>query len=112
MIYLEPGLYLRVQQLTERAQPLPLQSGFSMEVAYRALGIYSPSETSECYFVLANDRDEPWFISNRHFRVVGLFPERTDTRFTISGNAARTPASAAVGGLRAVSSVAPFSAVD
>ena len=30
MIYLEQGLYLRVQQLSERAQPVPLQSGFSL----------------------------------------------------------------------------------
>ena len=82
MIYLEPGLYLRVQQLSGRAPPLPLESGFSPAVAYRALGIYSPSETGECYYILANDRDETWFISNRHFRVVGLFPERTEVRFT------------------------------
>ena len=39
MIHIEPGLYLRVQQLSERAPPLPLQSGFSLDVAYRALGI-------------------------------------------------------------------------
>ena len=84
MIHLEPGLYLRVQQLPERAPPLPLQSGFSVDVAYRALGIYSPSETSECYFIVANDRDEAWFISNRHFRVVGLFPERKEVRFSLA----------------------------
>lgn len=83
MIHIEPGLYLRVQQLSERAPPLPLQSGFSLDVAYRALGIYSPSETGECYFILANDRDETWFISNRHFCAVGLFPERTNLRFSL-----------------------------
>ncbi len=112
MISLEPGLYVRVEQLAERAYPLPLQSGFSLETAYRAFGIYSPSETSECYFILANDRDETWFISNRHLRVVGLFPDRGDLRFSLAANAASIPASAAVGGLRAVSSVAPYSAVD
>lgn len=84
MIYLEPGLYLRVQQAFQRPpHPLPLESGFSADVAYRALGIHSPSETSECYLIVANDRDEVWFISNRHFRVVGLFPERRDLRFAL-----------------------------
>lgn len=108
MIHLEPGLYLRVQQLPERAPPLPLQSGFSVDVAYRALGIYSPSETSECYFIVANDRDETWFISNRHFRVVGLFPERTDVRFAlapVAGTGARPTA------LRRVATTATSSAV-
>lgn len=85
MITLEPGLYLRVQQVSQRPpHPLPLENGFSVDVAYRALGIHSPSETSECYFILANDRDETWFISNRHLRVVGLFPERSDLRFDLA----------------------------
>ena len=66
------------------AAPLPLQSGFSIDVAYRALGIYSPSETSECYLVLSNDRNEIWFISNRHLRVVGVFPERRDLSFPLA----------------------------
>jgi len=92
MIYLEPGLYLRVEQLAERAHPLPLQSGFSANVAYRALGVHSPSETSECYFILANDRDETWFISNRHLRVVGLFPEKTDLRFQLAAKPPRLTA--------------------
>lgn len=92
MISLEPGLYLRVQQLPERAYPLPLLSGFSVDVAYRAVGIYSPSETSECYFILSNDRDEIWFISNRHLRVVGLFPEKTELRFSVANQAVRSPA--------------------
>jgi len=111
MICLEPGLYLRVQQLPERAAPFPLQSGFSVDVAYRALGIYSPSETSECYFILANDRDETWFISNRHLRVVGLFPERSDTHFSLAANVARSTGSTAACGLRAVPSAATSPAV-
>ena len=104
MIYLEPGLYLRVQQLSERAHPLPLESGFSLDVAYRALGIYSPSETGECYFILANDRDETWFISNRHFRVVGSFPERRDLRISLA-SPARTG-----GGVRKAAN-APYSSM-
>lgn len=94
MISLEPGLYLRVEQLAERAHPLPLLSGFSTNVAYRALGIHSPSETSECYYILANDRDETWFISNRHLRVVGLFPEKTEMRFPLVRQPARGAADA------------------
>jgi hypothetical protein len=84
MIHIEPGLYLRIQQLPGRPHPLPLDNGFSESVAYRALGIHSPSETSECYFIVANDRDETWFISNRHFRVVGIYPERRDLRFSLA----------------------------
>ena len=55
--------------------PLPLDSGFSTGRTYRVLGIYNPSETSEAYFMLANDRDEIWFISNRHLRYAGLHGE-------------------------------------
>ena len=83
MIHLESGLYLRVQQNPLRPHPLPLESGFSLNTAYRALGIHSPSETSECYFILCNDRDETWFISNRHMRIVGLDPARRDLRYTL-----------------------------
>lgn len=84
MIYIEPGLYLRVEQAAQRPHPLPLENGFSVDIAYRALGIHSPSETSECYFIVVNDRDETWFISNRHFRVVGLFPEKRNLRFPLA----------------------------
>ncbi|MBS0319059.1 MAG: hypothetical protein JSR18_00835 [Proteobacteria bacterium] len=84
MIHLEPGIYVRVQELPDRAHPLPLRNGFSPDCAYRALGLHSASETSECYYILANDRDETWFISNRHLRVVGVFPERRDLRFKLA----------------------------
>ena len=83
MIHLEPGVYVRIHELAGRAHPLPLQNGFSDGKAYRALGIYSPSETSECYFILANDRDETWFISNRHLRVVGVYPAIRKLRFEL-----------------------------
>ena len=75
MIFFEPGLYLRVEELDNGPKPFPLQSGFSMGVAYRGLGLYNPSETSDAYFVLSNDRDEIWFICNRHLRTVGLIPQ-------------------------------------
>lgn len=76
MICIEPGLYVVVQQAEhERApQPFPLSSGFSRGYAYRVLGVYSASETSEAYFILSNDRDEIWFISNRHLRTYKILP--------------------------------------
>jgi hypothetical protein len=80
MIFFELGLYLRVEELDNGPKPFPLQSGFSMGCAYRALGLYNPSETSDAYFVLSNDRDEIWFICNRHLRTVGLIPQETRLR--------------------------------
>ncbi len=82
MICLHPDLFVTVEQLEgDRApQPRPLQSGFSKGTAYRVLGLHSPSETSEAYFILANDRDEVWFVSNRHFRAHGIMPGATQLR--------------------------------
>jgi hypothetical protein len=74
VIYIEPNVYVRVQELPNGPAPLPLRSGFSSDTAYRVLGIFSASESAECFFVLGNDRAETWFISNRHFRIVGVFP--------------------------------------
>ena len=72
MIALENGLYLRVQELPNGPKPFPLQSGFNPDTAYRALGLFNPSETSDAYFILSNDRDEVWFICNRHLRTAAL----------------------------------------
>lgn len=72
MASVETGLYLRVCELEDGPKPFPTRSGFNTETAYRALGLYNPSETSDAYFVLSNDRDEVWFICNRHLRTVGL----------------------------------------
>ena len=71
----EPGLYVRIEELDNGPKPFPLTSGFSMRQAYRALGLYNPSETSDAYFVLSNDRDEIWFVCNRHVRAYGLLPD-------------------------------------
>jgi hypothetical protein len=67
-------MYVSISEIVgpRAPQPMPSESGFSTGVAYRVLGGYSPSETSECYLILANDRDELWFISNRHCRVHGV----------------------------------------
>jgi hypothetical protein len=89
MTTIEADLYVLVQEMAgERApQPRPLQSGFSVGVAYRILGLSTASETSEAYLVLANDRDELWFISNRHFRVHGIARGCTDIRFDVPATA-------------------------
>ena len=83
MTLLEPGLYLRIEELENGPKPLPLKSGFSEGRAYRALGLYNPSETSDAYFVLSNDRNEVWFICNRHLRTYALIPEEKHFRLTI-----------------------------
>ncbi|AKG71659.1 MULTISPECIES: hypothetical protein [Serratia] len=83
MIWIEQGLYLRVVQMDNAPKPYPLDSGFSPHTAYRALGMYNPSETADAYFILSNDRDEIWFICNRHLRTVGLFPDIRDFRYLL-----------------------------
>ncbi len=93
MLCFESGLYLRVEELDNGPKPFPLQSGFSMGVAYRALGLYNPSETSDAYFVLSNDRDEIWFICNRHVRTIAVLPNETRLRFSALASVVRKSAS-------------------
>jgi hypothetical protein len=88
MLTLEPGVYVRIVELPNGPTPFPLASGFNADTAYRALGMFNPSETSDAYFILSNDRDELWFICNRHARVVGLLPRCVDLRMP-TGDAAR-----------------------
>ena len=83
MLTLEPALYVRIEQLPKGPWPLPLQSGFNAETAYRALGMFNPSETSDAYFILSNDRDEVWFICNRHVRTVALVPHQQALRLPL-----------------------------
>ena len=70
MLTLETNLFLSIFQLENGPHPLPLKSGFTEHTAYRALGMFNPSETSDAYVILSNDRDEIWFICNRHLRTV------------------------------------------
>lgn len=83
---IDSGIYIRIQELENGPTPLPSRSGFNTNTAYRALGMFNPSETSDAYYILSNDRDETWFICNRHVRVVGLFPERREVRFPLDSN--------------------------
>lgn len=67
-------MFVRIEQLEGPRTPVPrpLDSGFNPCRLYRVLGIYNPSETSDAYFILANDREELWFICQRHLRFAGL----------------------------------------
>jgi len=71
-LFIQPNLYVRIEQMEgDRApRPLPLASGFSPDRFYEILGVQSLSESSEAFLILKNDRDEMWFISNRHCRLV------------------------------------------
>jgi hypothetical protein len=47
--------------------PDPIRDAhFDAAYVYKVLGMYNPSETSECYFVLANPARQIWFIPQRH----------------------------------------------
>jgi|GEM_PF-324324 len=74
MLTIDTQLFLRIAQLDNGPRPLPLASGFNERCAYRALGMFNPSETSDAYFILSNDRNEIWFICNRHLRTVSCLP--------------------------------------
>lgn len=37
MLFFEPGLYVHIEELENGPKPFPLQSGFSLGCAYRAL---------------------------------------------------------------------------
>lgn len=74
MIY-NDRLYVEIVPLENgRApHPHPIRDGrFDLAFVYKVLGIYNPSETSECYFMLANPAREIWFIPQRHMRAFGL----------------------------------------
>src|SRR5438067_13420484 len=54
-------------------QPHPIDDGkFDPALIYKVLGVYNPSETSECYLMLANPQREIWFIPQRHTRAYKL----------------------------------------
>ena len=53
--------------------PHPIDDAhFDLRYVYKVLGMYNPSETSECYFVLANPDRQIWFIPQRHLRAYKL----------------------------------------
>ncbi len=83
MIAFENGLYVRIEENDKGPAPFPLKSGFCREQAYRVLGMFNASESSEAYLILANDQDQLWFISNRHVRFVCISKECSMPRFEL-----------------------------
>lgn len=75
MIWIENGVYVKIVELENGPKPLPLSSGFSTNKSYRILGCFNASESSDAFLILANDRQEMWFICNRHLRVVAIHPQ-------------------------------------
>ena len=64
-------LYVEIVPYEGRNAPVPhplRDAGFDASRAYKVLGMYNASETSECYFVLANPERCIWFIPQRHVR--------------------------------------------
>ena len=66
---LNPRLYVEIHPYDgpHSPHPHPIDEGhFDPDYVYKVLGMYNPSETSECYFVLANPQRQIWFIPQRH----------------------------------------------
>ena len=83
MIDFEKGLYVTIRESERAPWPKPLTSGFSEGFAYRVLGVYNPSESGECWFMMSNDRDEVWYISQRHVRTHSLDSASREFRFNV-----------------------------
>jgi hypothetical protein len=68
-------LYVEIHPLESGQIPHPhpvTEARFDVGCVYKVLGMYNPSETSECYFVLANPQRQIWFIPQRHVLAFGL----------------------------------------
>ncbi len=91
MISINPGLYVTIEEMEgpPAPAPRPLEHGFSPDTAYLVLGAFSLSESGEAFFILSNDEDQIWFISNRHLRTHQFLPESTALRFPLSAPSAR-----------------------
>ena len=92
-MYLQPGFYVVIEQLEgpHAPRPLPLDSGFSKHKAYLAIGAFSMSESAEMFFILSNDRNETWLISNRHVRTLKVVEGATQLRIDLNPNVAHPP---------------------
>ncbi len=65
----DPRLYVEIHAHDGPRPPHPHpidDGGFDPGFIYKVLGVYNPSETSECYFMLANPLRQIWFIPQRH----------------------------------------------
>ena len=66
---IDPRLYVEIVPYEGEHAPSPhpiRDGGFDADLVYKVLGMYNPSETSECYFVLSNTHRQIWFIPQRH----------------------------------------------
>ena len=92
---INPRLYVEIHPFDgpHSPHPHPIEQGhFDPNYVYKVLGMYNPSETSECYFVLANPERQIWFIPQRHLRAYKLID--SDEFFL-----EKMPAEASVGGV-------------
>ena len=72
---IDSRLYVEIHPFDgpHQPHPHPVRDGrFNVDLVYKVLGMYNPSETSECYFVLANPQRQIWFIPQRHVLAYGL----------------------------------------
>jgi hypothetical protein len=68
-------LYVEIHPLVSGQIPHPHpidEAGFDPGYVYKVLGMYNPSETSECYMVLSNPKRQIWFIPQRHLLAYAL----------------------------------------
>lgn len=69
IMHFNPRLYVEIHPFEGEHQPHPhpIRDGrFNVDYVYKVLGVYNPSETSECYFMLVNPERQVWFIPQRH----------------------------------------------
>jgi hypothetical protein len=90
MIDCERGLYVVIEQRAKGPAPFPLDHGFGVSAAYRVLGIYSPSESSECWLILSNDENQLWYISQRHVRTHSILPNSLELHRDLAPTPATT----------------------
>jgi hypothetical protein len=68
-------LYVEIVRLENDRppHPHPIRDGrLDPAMVYKVLGVYNPSETSECYLMLVNPQRQIWFIPQRHLRAYKL----------------------------------------
>jgi hypothetical protein len=102
MVNVNPNLYVEIVPMNGPRSPAPhpvVDGQFDTSQVYKVLGCYSPSESSESYFMLSNQRREIWFISNRHVRAhsvqesSALFLPRYDALQSVGAPSHAIPAS-------------------
>jgi hypothetical protein len=75
MLTIDPRLYVEIVPYEGERSPVPhpvADGRFDPGRIYKVLGLYTPSETSEAYLILAREDGAIWFISNRHLRAYAL----------------------------------------